>query len=254
MEAYHGRFYDSYFVGVEGDVEFYVDEALEADSPVLELGCGTGRILLPVAQAGIQIVGLEPSAQMLTVARRKLADSSAEVQNLVELVQGDMREFSLEKRFGLVIIPYRTFQHLLTPVDQEQALGCIYEHLEEGGLLVFNLFDPLRDMVENGFQSPLRKDTDFVDLESGNQVVVWYSRQYDPQVQLLEQELIYEEIGEGDRVLGRTYGRLILRYASRYEMQYLLEGCGFEVEGLYGDFQGSPFPGYGEQVWVARRR
>ena len=120
-------------------------------------------------------------------------------------------------------------------------------------MLVFNLFDPLRDMVENGFQSPLRKDTDFIDLENGNQVVVWYSRQYDPQTQLMEQELIYEEIGEGGLVLGRTYGRLTLRYTSRYEMQYLLEGCGFEVEGLYGDFQGGSFPGHGEQIWVARR-
>jgi len=253
MEAYHGRFYDQYFVGVEGDVEFYVDEARETGPPVLELGCGTGRLLLPIAEAGIRIVGLESSPELLAMARRKLAAASPQARRLVDLVQGDMADFSLDQRFRLVVVPYRTFQHLLTPVDQAQALGCVRAHLEEEGLLVFNVFDPLRDMVENGLQGPLRKDTDFADPETGHRVVVWYSRQYDPELQLMEQDLIYEEIGAGERVVSRTYGRLTLRYASRYEMQHLLERGGFEVEAVYGDFQGNPYPGYGEQVWVARK-
>lgn len=253
MDAYHARFYDRYFVGVEGDVEFYVDEAREAESPVLEIGCGTGRILLPVARSGASVVGLEPAAPLLAVTREKLSHLPAEVRQRVELVQGDMRDFNLERRLRLVIIPYRTFQHLLSPVDQEQALACIRDHLEEDGRLVFNTFEPLREMIEEGFRGGLRKDTDFVDAETGHQVVVWYSRQFDPEVQVFEQELIFEEVDGSGHSLGRTFGRLALRYASRYEMQYLLELCGFEVEALYGDFQGTPYPGYGEQVWVARK-
>jgi ubiquinone/menaquinone biosynthesis C-methylase UbiE len=253
MNAYHGRFYDQYFVGVEGDVEFYADEAQDTGGPVLELGCGTGRILLAVAETGIRTVGLDLADDLLDIARAKLAEASGQMQECAALVKGDMRQFSLDQRFRLVTIPYRTFQHLLTPVDQEQALTCIRDHLEEEGRLVFNTFDPLADLMAEGFRGRMRKDTDFVDRETGNRVVVWYNRQYDPEVQLLEQEIIYEEVDRSDQVVGRTYGQLTLRYASRYEIQYLLELCGFELEALYGDFEGGAYPGFGEQVWVARK-
>jgi hypothetical protein len=121
--------------------------------------------------------------------------------------------------------------------------------------LVFDIFDPLQDMATGflGRGEGLKKDTDFIDPQTGNRVVVWYSRHYNPEVQLLEQELIYEEVGGDGRFVSKSYGRLTLRYSFRYEMQYLLELCGFQVEALYGDFQEGPFPGYGEQVWVARK-
>ncbi len=253
MEAYHARFYDHYFTGVEGDVEFYVSTALEAGSPVLELGCGTGRVLLPTAAAGVEVAGLEVDEAMLAMARRKLAVTDAQVREKVELVRADMEEFDLGRRFRLVTVPYRTFQHLLTPVDQQQTLQCVHRHLEDGGVLALNIYDPLRDIAGNNFTAPLQKDTDFVDSETGNEVVVCYSRSYDPEVQLLEQEMVFEETDRTGRVVCRTYSRLQLRYAFRYEMQYLLERCGFAVEELYGDFQGRPFPGYGEQIWIARK-
>ena len=253
MEAYHRRFYDLYFTGLEGDEEFYVEEALQAGAPVLELGCGTGRILVPTAAAGVDIVGLDLSAALLKSARQKLEAAHPAVRRNAALVQGDMTAFSLDRRFGLITIPYRTFQHLLTPVDQQQTLECVGNHLEKDGLLVFNTFDPLQDMVAGGFASGLQKDTDFADPETGNRVVVWYCRDYDPQVQLLEQELIYEEVDGMGQVVSRTCGQLTLRYTFCWEMQYLLERCGFVLEALYGDFQGGAFPGYGEQIWVARK-
>ena len=253
MEAYHGRLYDPYFTGVDGDVDFYVEEARQAGSPVPELGCGTGRILFPTAAAGVRVVGLDLSGDLLALARQKLACCSPKIQQRIELIQGDMRTFSLDQRFTLITIPYRTFQHLLTPVDQVQALECVYAHLEDEGLLVFNTFDPLQDIADAGFKGALKQDADFIEPDTGNRVVVWYCRHYDPQVQLLEQELIYEEVDSRGQVESRTYGRLTLRYSFCYEMQYLLERSGFALESLYGDFQGRPFPGYGEQVWVARK-
>ena len=253
MEAYHGRFYDLYFAGLEGDVEFYVEEALEAGAPVLELGCGTGRILVPTALAGVHIAGLDLSAELLKSARQKLAAADPAVCQNASLIQGDMAVFALDQCFGLITIPYRTFQHLLHPVDQQQALECVRKHLKKDGLLVFNTFDPLRDMAGSGFTRGLQKDTDFIDPVTGNRIVVWYCRDYDPQIQLLEQELIYEEVDERGQVVSRTCGQLVLRYTFCWEMQYLLERCGFALEALYGDFQGGAFPGYGEQIWVARK-
>ncbi len=253
MESYHDRFYDPYFIGVEGDVEFYVDEAREAGGPVLELGCGTGRILLPIATAGVRIVGLDQSEALLAIARHKLETVSPAVRRNAELIHGDMAAFALDQRFKLIAIPYRTFQHLLTSVEQKQSLECIRAHLEEDGLLVFNTFDPLQDLMAHGLKSGLQKDTDFIHPETGNRVLVWYCREYDPQVQLMEQELIYEEVDARGKVVARTYGHLRLRYIFCWEMQYLLERCGFVLEALYGDFLGGPFPGYGEQIWVARK-
>ena len=255
-KAYHGRFYDHYFVGVEGDVPFYVEEAVEAGSPVLELGSGNGRILLPTAAAGAHIVGVEPDGDMLASCREKLDGLEPAVRNRVELVQGDMQTFSLDQHFQLVTIPYRTFQHLLTPVDQHQALENIRGHLADDALLVFNVFDPLQDLVASGSlldRMPLRKDTDFIDSQSGHRIVVWYHRQYDPQVQIIEQDIVYEEVDTEGHSISRTYARLMLRYTPRGEMEYLLERCGFGVEALYGDFEGRLFQGYGEQVWVARK-
>lgn len=253
MRAYSSRFYDRYFVGVEGDVDFYVAEAQEGGGPVLELGCGTGRIVLPLARAGLEVVGLDLDGELLAVARAKLADEATEVQQRVNLVAADMTDFDLGRQFAQIQIPYRTFQHILTPVDQVQVLACLRDHLREGGLLVFDTFDPLGELAAGGFASPLRKDTDFIDPTSGHQIIVWYSRDADPEVQIFEQELIFEEVDAEGKSQGRTYGRLALRWTTRWEMQHLLEGCGFAVEALYGDFVGGPYPGYGDQIWVVRK-
>jgi SAM-dependent methyltransferase len=102
-------YYDCLATGVEGDVAFYVGEARSAGSPVLELGCGTGRILIPTAEAGVEVVGLDASPDMLAIARNKLERLPAHVHKRVQLREGDMRDFALHSRFLLVTIPYRTF-------------------------------------------------------------------------------------------------------------------------------------------------
>ena len=137
--------------------------------------------------------------------------------------------------------------------DQERALHAIGQHLEEGGRLVFNTYDPLGDIAREGLASPMRKDLDFFDERTGRAVAVYYSRQVDPQVQIIEQELLFEEFDEEGVSLGRWLSVLQLRWTPQGEMAHLLERCGFQVDALYGDFEGAPYPGYGEQVWVASR-
>lgn len=134
--------YDSFSTGLEGDEAFYVEEALKAGGPVLELGCGTGRITIPIAEAGVSIVGLDLAPSMLEIARRKIAGLPKATGQLLRIVEGDMRTFSLERRFPLAIIPYRAFLHMMTADDQRRALTRIREHLTDGGRLVFNVFDP----------------------------------------------------------------------------------------------------------------
>jgi len=249
-------FYDYYSLGVEGDVQFYVEEARQSGSPVLEIGCGTGRILLPVAESGSSIVGLDRAPAMLAILRQKLSKYSAETQRRVELLEGDMRNFSLGRRFKLITIPYRAFLHLLTPKDQRQALTCIREHLSDEGRLVFNIFDPDLKIIAAHLEplgSALKKDSEFVHPVTGQKIIVWDTRQYDPEQQLLEQYFIFEELDDEGRVVNKTYSSLRLRYVYRYEIRYLLELCGYKVETLYGDFRRGPFRYGGEQIWVARK-
>jgi SAM-dependent methyltransferase len=249
--------YDYYSTGVEGDVEFYVDEAEKAGSPVLELGCGTGRILIPVAKAGVEIVGLDRAPSMLAVARRKLAKLAAGVRRRVQLVEDDMRTFSLGRRFSLVMVPYRAFLHLLTLEDQRQALARIKDHLNDGGRLVLNVFDPALPMIAarlGHHGGVLRKDTVFRHPETGREVVVWESFRYDATRQVLEGEFIFEELDADGRVVAKSYAPLALRWIYRYEMQHLLEASGFRIEALYGDFSRGPFVHGGEQIWIARHR
>jgi SAM-dependent methyltransferase len=253
VRAYYPQYYDPYFVGVPGDLEHYVDRAQAAGGDVLELGCGTGRILVPVAAAGVPVVGLEPDQELLECASQRLQDSGGGAAECARLVSGRMETLDLGERFHAVMAPYRAFQHLLTPVDQEEALTRIHEHLVPDGLLLLDTYDPLMEVARGGLSSGLTVDTDFVLGSSGNRVTVWYTRRVDPQVQLLEQEFIFEEVDADGAGLGRTHAQLVLRYAARYELEYLLELCGFVVEELYGGFSGEPYPGYGNQVWVARR-
>ncbi len=123
------------------DTRFYLGLARQASTrrhAVLELACGTGRITLPIARDGIEIVGLDNAPAMLDIARRK---ASAEDLH-VTWVEADMRDFDLGHRFGLVIIPYRSFLHLLTDDDQADCLAAVFRHLEPGGRLALNFFAP----------------------------------------------------------------------------------------------------------------
>jgi len=247
-----GRFYDAFFTGVDGDVAFYTAYAKKSGSPVLELGCGSGRTVIPIAQAGLDITGLDIAPAMLDLARQRVAKLPAAVRKHITLAQGDMADFHLRRKFKLAIIPYRAFQHLLTPARQAQALMCIRDHLARRGCLVFNIYDPSAELIRSRGPVGLRRDTDFVDPQSGRRVVAWYTRRYDPVEQIMAQEFIFEELDADGQVVSKTYKPLTMRYTYRAEMQYLLELCGYTIEALYGDFEGGPYTG-AEQVWVARR-
>lgn len=249
-------FYDLYATGMAGDSRFYVEEATKAGSPVLELGCGTGRILIPIAQSGVEVVGLDRAQSMLAIAEDNIAGLGDAVQDRIELVEGDMRSFMLQRQFNLVMIPFRAFLHLMTPEDQRQALWRIRDHLVDGGRLVLNVFDPRHEFLAEEVRFPepaLRKHADFIRPDNGNRVVVWNSIRYDLTQQVINEDRIFDEMDADGNVVAKTYTVLNLRYMFRNEMQYLFELCGFEVEALYGDFNRGPFRYGGEQVWVARK-
>lgn len=250
-------FYDYYSTGVSGDVEFYGEEAEKAGSPVLELACGTGRILIPVAEKDIKITGLDLSPSMMGVAKKKISKLSPEIQKNITLIEGDMRNFSIDEKYNLIMIPYRAFLHLLTVEDQKKCLATVYRHLSKKGLLIFNMFDPALNIIASHFEplgSAVKKVSEFTCPDSGNKVIVSDTRQYDQEKQILEQYFIFEEVNKEGRVIDKIYSPLTLRYIFRYEMEHLLELCGYRVVSLYGDFKRGPFKYGCEQIWVACKK
>ncbi len=259
MDEYTGvsaLLYDALSTGIAGDTEFYVQEALRAGGPVLELGCGTGRITLAIARAGVEIVGLDRSPEMLAIAQRKLAQDPEDVRARVRLVEGDMRAFTLDGRFQLALIPYRAFLHLLTSDDQRATLACIRDHLAPGGALALNIFDPRLDIINERMSglggAPVSMWCELVHPLNGHRVLVSDVRRYDPETQVLEMYWIFEELDEQGAQVARHMTPLKLRWIYRYEMEHLLELSGFRVEALYGDLARGAFRYGGEQVWIAR--
>lgn len=237
------------------DVNFWVDAAKECGGPVLEVGCGTGRVLLPTARAGIEITGLDASPHMLAMCRERLAKEPKDVQSRVQLVQADMRNFNLTRTFALATIPFRPFQHLLTVPDQTSCLANIHHHLAGGGLLIFDLYNPSLDFLVN---SPIGEETDEepeFTTPDGRRVIRRQKKISENRFnQVNRHELIYYITHPNGRK-ERLVHAFDFRYIFRFEAEHLLARAGFQVEQLYADFDktpyGSKYPG--ELIFVARK-
>jgi SAM-dependent methyltransferase len=236
------------------DVAFFVDAARDAGGPVLEVGCGTGRVLIPTARAGIEIVGLDRSPRMLTVCAERVSAEPAPVQARIQLVPGDMRDFDLGRRFALVTLPFRPFQHLLTVDDQLACLASLRRHLVDRGRLILDLFNPSLDLLVTRRIGEEIDEPEF--LTPDGRRVVRRDRvvSHDRFNQILEHELLHDVVYPDGR-RERLVEPLRFRYLFRFEAEHLLARAGFEVEQLYADYDRRPFGSAypGELVFVARR-
>jgi SAM-dependent methyltransferase len=251
------RLYDRMYSGeirlssVAGDVDFYVRQARITGGPVLELGAGTGRVAIPLANAGFAVTGLDLSPHMLRIAKRKVA--ALPPRGRIQFVRGDMRRFSLGRQFRLILIPFRAFQHLLTVEAQKLCLGCVRRHLAPGGRFIVDLFDPRLDLCHPGGRRAWTLRCGRDEVTGHTYRVRNLKRTNDPLRQLLREVWVYTEHGRRGRVIARDRELVELRWTYRYEMRHLLELCGFKIKACYGDFYGG-LPRYGaEQVWVATK-
>ena len=236
------------------DIPFYVDCACQANSPVLELGCGTGRILIPTAAAGCDIVGLDASANMLAVCRTKLKRQPTAVQKRVRLVEGSMTDFMLEESFALVTAPFRVFQHLLRVEDQLECLRAVHRHLAPGGRFVFDVFHPNPRYLHDPEYLEEREEFGEVALPDGRSFRrTWRIGAYRRAEQINEIEFIYY-LTHADATKERIVEPFPLRYFFRFELEHLLARAGFRVAALYGDLDRSPLRDDSpEMIFVAEK-
>ena len=250
--------YDSVYSYVRSDLPMYTRAAIDSGGPVLELGVGTGRVAIPTVELGVDVVGVDNSEAMLAVASRKAASLGDDAGSL-ELIAADIRDFTLrdsdggERKFPLATIPFRGFLALLTVEDQFSALRRIYEHLQPGGILLFNIFVPDPNMALEQ-SDVLRHLADVTDPETGLTRVLYQQNQYDTHNQIVSIRMLIEDLDRNNVVSQRMYRDYLLRYCYRWEVHHLLQLCGFEIEALYGDFDLSDFDETStEMIWAARR-
>jgi SAM-dependent methyltransferase len=236
------------------DVQFYVEAARESGGPVLELGCGTGRVLLPTARAGIEITGIDASEAMLAVCRARLQKELPEVRSRIRLMKGCLQDFSLDKRFSLVTIPFRPFQHLLTVEDQISCLRRVHAHLQNSGRIILDLFNPWIHRLIDDTGKEFGEEPEFA-LPDGRKVVRKHRTvARDLFNQINDEEMIYD-VTHPDGSVERIVEPFRMRYLFRFEVEHLLARCGFELEQVYSDYKkslyGSQYPG--ELILIAKR-
>jgi SAM-dependent methyltransferase len=243
------RYYDLFYGLQADDLPMYRDFALSADGPILEIGCGTGRVLVPLAAEGHVVTGLDASAAMLALTRAKARANH--VEDRVTLLQGDMRDFEMPGRFGLAFSAINTFMHCHDMEQQLACLRCIRRHLQPGGQLVVDLFHPdLQTLLE--CDGRLLSRGELRDPDTGHIVQHVFARRLELATQTQQLNYLMDEI-DASGVVHRACFSLQVRFVYRYEMELLLRLAGFSLETVYGSYELEPFDSGSEKmIFVAR--
>jgi SAM-dependent methyltransferase len=242
------------FYAQRPDLEFYLDFARSAGGRILEMGCGTGRILIPTAAAGCDVTGLDFSEFMLARCRQKLEGQPKEVQERIRLVTCGMAEFDLAESFRLVTAPFRSFQHLISVEEQLSCLRCVNHHMTIGDKFVFDLSRAHFQFVRGDAVGKETQDFSNIELPDGRKmrrthrfVACHLSEQYN------DIEFIYY-ITDANGKEERLVQAFPFRYFFRYEVEHLVARCGFNIIQVFGNFNRSQLTdGSAEMIFVAEK-
>jgi SAM-dependent methyltransferase len=244
-------FYDLLHAGLTEDIAFALELAARHGGPILELGCGTGRILLPLAGAGYPIVGLDNSTAMLNRARQRLASEQANVRARAALVAADMTRLALApNHFALALVPYNTFLHL-EPAAAGAAVQAAARCLRPGGRLFMDLANPFA--VE---QAPADRllSVEHLMTDAENLVLALAASRLYQAMQVLKITWIFDASPASGGPVQRTVVPVTYRYYFPHEIEMLLQQGGLQMEALYGDYDGGDFDEGAERLLVIARR
>ena len=222
--------YDPWSRSVVEDVDFYVEEALASGGPVVELAVGTGRIAVPIAKAGVRVIGVDESPAMLEGARAYAEREN--VSPLVDLRLGDLRDPPVDERVPLATVPFRSLLHMPDEHQKLRALTAAASVLEPGGRFVFDVFAPSPEDIEE-------TDGRWLEREPG----IFERADWE----LEARRLILSIRG------GEQSARFALHWLSAPEWNALIEDAGLVAEAIFGWFDRRPYDGGEDQIWICRR-
>lgn len=225
--------YDKVYGDVVDDIPYYVNQITGPDHAVLELGCGTGRVSIPIAEVTSKLTALDLSGQMINVLKQKAVLGGL----ILDCVIADMRYFELDVKFDLIIIPFRGFQSLLLKGDQEKCLAAINRHLKEDGKVIVDMFFPSLEMFDQDnrvFYEVKRISGE----DPRTSTLVKHRSSFDMHSQLIETTLLVES-SKADLVTETRYLDFTLRYIHPKEAEYLFLNNGFITRNIVNNFTNS---------------
>ncbi|MGC4192914.1 MAG: class I SAM-dependent methyltransferase [Thermomicrobiales bacterium] len=254
-------YYDDVHQDVVSDLEFYLSETAAYQPRILEVGCGTGRLLLRFAEQGRAVFGIDISSPALDMLRGKLELADIEVSSRVGYEIGDIRNYSPDLGFDVVIFANQGFLSLLTIDDQILALSQMRRILNPGGVVMIDFFEPNSRAIGDGLKPEAaaprivrlgENATERVPLLRGDGYLVhWIKSDWDTMSQIVSHTMVIDEVGTDGRVRSRRYADLPQRWVYRFEFEHLAARCGFRVKHLYGGPERGPHRTTGQQLfWV----
>ncbi|HBL84426.1 MAG: methyltransferase type 12 [Clostridiales bacterium GWF2_38_85] len=217
---------------LQADIPFYIDYAKMQKGEILELGCGTGRVSIALARQCFKVTGLDLSIQMLDIFRAK-TENEPELKDKITIVHGDMSDFNLQKKFSMIIAPFRVFQALTEDDVIKQSLRCIREHLTYDGIFIINVFNP-RPVMDEGWCYPETVQWERLDENTGNYVVKkHWGDKIDTQNQIIYPHYAYE-VTDKNGIKSRHTEDLKLKYYYDNQLSQTLENAGFRIKEKFG--------------------
>lgn len=234
------RYYEIIHAELTADVELVLELAGQTGGRVLELGCGAGRLLLPLARAGFEVTGVDNSPAMLARARRHLAGEPPAVQKRTTLLEEDMVAFAGDGPFALVILPYNTLMHL--PAERSSVLfKRIGRYLKaDSGRLFIDLMNPLA-IAHSDPDQALTLERRFIDPETGEMVAQMSSSRLDEAAQTLHVTWFYDASPPAGGPARRIMVQDAYHYLYPHQLDLALQRSGFRLEAIYGDYDRTPF-------------
>lgn len=250
MSAFYetvARYYDAEVGAKTDDLALYSELAEAYGAPIFDVGCGTGRVLLHLAQEGHQVHGIDDSRQMLDRLDNKL-NGLPHLKEFVTYTEGDVLKFESNEQYKLVLLTYNALMHFHTQEKQIQLLECLHKITDDEGLLVLDLPNA-GEVFATQDTDAILLDRKFIEPETGHLVMVSSVSYMDRTTQLLNVDWIYDEIDD-EGVVRRLIAPHVLRYYFFAEIKLLLERTGFTVTGVYGDTDESPFEDGSERMLI----
>ena len=236
------------------DLPFYVDLAKQIGGPILEMGCGTGRVLLPIARMGIEIHGLDNAPTMLGILRERIQNEPEQVRSQIALHQGDMRQFRGQKKYALVTIPFRPMQHMYTLEDQVAALKTGAFHLDNDGILALDVFFPKFQLMDVGIGEEML-ELEWPARSHPGRIVRRYFKKdaVDKIHQVFSATFIFRTY-HNETLVSEETERIKLSYYAYPQLKALFRLAGLESVEEYGSFSKTPLDNTAKEMIFLLRR
>jgi SAM-dependent methyltransferase len=252
-----GVWYDAEYVHIGGDIPYYVRVAEETKGSILELACGTGRLTIPMAEAGKRVTGVDVAPGMIAQANTKRERLDTGIKGRLAFIVGDMRTLRLGERYEAVVLAFNTLMHMIDDRDLEATLETAREHLTETGLFHLDLHTPYPTLMADRDPAGRFDPQQMVDPRTSQRYIVTENNRYDPRTQINHMRFFYRAVDVRGRPTGTERSvELKLRVIFPRELDRWLHLAGFETVGDWDDLERTkPFSGRGgRRVLAVRRR